>query len=99
MATDETLYLMSHQFAFSQYNSNKPHKYRILCKSLNDASFLFTCKTTPYARKPTNGDRPYYIECTKNCVKYIVNATDKDISLKGQNISTDRQLFGFLNGI
>ena len=41
MTIDETLYPMRHQIAFRQYNPNKPHKYGLLCKSLNDASFPF----------------------------------------------------------
>ena len=91
MTIDETLYLMHHQIAFRQHNANKPHKYWLLCKSLNDASFTFTYKPTPYAGKPTNEDGPYYIDCNKNYVKYLVNTTEKDISQKGQNISTDGQ--------
>ena len=90
MTIDETFYPMRHQIAFRQYNPNRPHKYGLLCKSLNDASFPLTYKATPYAGKPTNGDGPHYIDCTKNYVKYLVNATEKDIRLKGQNIPTDR---------
>lgn len=44
---DETLYLMRHQIAFRQYNPAKPHRYGLLVKSLNDASFLYFYKTTP----------------------------------------------------
>ena len=90
LTIDETLYPMRHQIAFRQYNPNKPHKYGLLSKSLNDASFPFTYKTAPYAGKPTNGDGPYYICSTENYVKYLVNATEHDVSLKGRNISTDR---------
>ena len=90
MTIDEILYPMRHWIAFKQYNPNKPHNYGLLCKSLNDASFPFTYKTTSYAGKSTNGDGPYYIDCTKNYVKYLVNATEKDICLKRWNVSTDR---------
>ena len=64
MNIDETLYLMCYQIAFRQYNPNKPHKYGLLSKFLNDASFPFTYKTTRYAGKPTNVDGLYYIDCT-----------------------------------
>ena len=90
MTIDETLYPMRHQITSRKYNPNNPHKYGLLWKFLNDASFSFTYKTTPYAGKPTNGDGPYYIDCSENYVKYLVNATEKYISLKGQNISTNR---------
>ena len=42
LTVDETLYPMRHQIAFQQYNPNKPHKYGLLCKSLNDSSFPYT---------------------------------------------------------
>ena len=87
---DETLYPMRHQIAFRQYNPNKLHRYGLLVKSLNDAELPFTYKTVPYAGKPEAGDGPYYIDSTENYVKYLVNETEKDISLKGRNISTDR---------
>ena len=41
---DETLYPMRHQIAFQQYNASKPHRYGLLLKSLNDASFSYTYK-------------------------------------------------------
>ena len=90
MIIDVTLHPMHNHIAFRQYKTTKPHKYGLSCKSLNNASFLFRYKTTSYAGKPTNGDGPYYIDCTENYLKYLVNATEKDISLKGQNISTER---------
>ena len=90
LSLDETLYPMRHQTAFRQYNPNKPHKYGLLVKSLNDARVPFTYKAVPYSGKPENGDGPYYIENTEQYVKYLVNETEKDISLHGRNISTDR---------
>ena len=37
LSIDETLYSMRHQINFRQYNLNKPAKYGLLYKSLNDA--------------------------------------------------------------
>ena len=85
-----TLYPMRHQIAFRQYNPNKPHRYGMLIKSLNDSRFPFTYKAAPYASKPEQGDGPYYISATEDYVKYLVNETEKDTSLQGRNISTDR---------
>ena len=66
--SDETLYPMGHQIAFRQYNPNKPRKYGVLLKSLNDARFPYTYKALPYAAKPTAGDGPFYISSSlHNC--------------------------------
>ena len=87
---DETLYLMRHQIAFRQYNPNKPHKYGVLFKSLNEARFPYTFKSVPYAARPTSGDGPYYINSTIDHVKYLVSQTKRQVNLHGRNISTDR---------
>ena len=81
---------MRHQIAFRQYNPNKPHRYGLLVKSLNDARVLFTYKAAPYSSKPKDGNVPYYIDHTENYVKYLVEGFEKDASLLGRNISTDR---------
>ena len=90
MTIDETLYPMRHQIAFRQYNPKKPHKYGLLAKSLNDARFPYTYKAAPYTAKSTSGNGPYYLNTTFSYVKYLVTETDKDTSLKGRCISTDR---------
>ena len=66
---DETLYPMRHQIAFRQYNSRKPHRYRLLWKWLSDARFPYTYKSVPYAAKPQAGDGPHYIKRTIDYVK------------------------------
>ena len=90
LAIDETLYPMRHQIAFRQYNPNKPAKYGLLFKSINDARFPFTYQATVYAGKPESGNGPYYIDKTENYIKYLVTQIEKDISLQGRNISMDR---------
>ena len=47
MLFDETLYPMRHQIAFRQYKPNKPHRYGLLVKSLNDAKVPFIYKAAP----------------------------------------------------
>ena len=81
---------MRHQTAFRQYNPKKPHRYGLLVKSLNDARVPFTYKAAPYSGKPKDGNGPYYIDHTENYVKYLVEEFEKDASLLGRNISTDR---------
>ena len=81
---------MRQQITFQQYNASKPHRYQLLLKSLNDASFPYTYKACPYAGKPENGERPYYINSIKNYVRYLVNQTANDVELQGRNISMDR---------
>ena len=88
LTIDETLCSMHNQISFRQFNPNKPHKYGLLLKTHNDASLPF--KSAPYAGKPPNRDGLYNIDSTKNYLKYLVNATEIDASLKGRNISKDR---------
>lgn len=90
IAIDETLYPMRHQIAFRQYNPNKPAKYGLLFKSINDARFPFTYQATAYAGKPESGNGPYYIDKTENHIKYLITQMEKKISLQGRNISMDR---------
>ena len=88
LSTDETFYPMRHQITFHQYNPAKLHRYGLLVKLLNDASFPYTYKTTPYAGKPVNGNDPYYIGTVENYVKYLANQTETCFT-KGCNISMD----------
>ena len=73
----ETLYSMWHQIAFRQYNPNKPRRYGLLVKSLNDARVPFTYKAAPYSGKPKDRNGPYYIGHTENYVKYLVEEFEK----------------------
>ena len=52
LSIDKTLHPMRQQIVFHQYNSNKPHRYGFLLKSLNDARFPCTYKAVSYAAKP-----------------------------------------------
>ena len=78
-----------HQIAFRQYNPLKPHRYGLLLKSLNEASFPYTYKACPYAGKPEKGEGSYNIDSTDNYVRYLVNQTANDTELQGRNISMD----------
>ena len=89
LSIDETLYAMRHQINFRQYNPNKPAKYGLLYKSLNDARFPFTYQVVPYCGKPVDGDGPYYLNATEDYVKCLVQALPM-INMKGRNISIDR---------
>ena len=90
LSIDETLYPMRHQIAFWQYNPSKPHRYGLLLKSLNDASFAYTYNACSYAGKPEKGEGPHYIDSIENYVRYLVNQTANDVELQGRNISMDR---------
>ena len=86
---DETLYPMQHQVAFRHYNPNKPHRYGLLCKSLNDTRFPYTYKAVPYASKPVAGNGPYYIKNAIDYVKYLVNEVSSQQSIEARTISPD----------
>ena len=62
LAIDGTLYTVRNQISLKQYNPNKPAKYGLLCKSLNDARFPHTYNSLVYAGKPEQGDGPFHIE-------------------------------------
>ena len=88
LSIDEILYPMKHQIGFCQYNPNRPAKYGLLLKSLNDARFSFTYQSIPYCGKPVNGNGPYYLSSTEDYVKKLVESMPKPC-VKGRNISTD----------
>eukprot|EP00112_Aurelia_sp_Birch-Aquarium-sp1_P021632 Seg5874.3 transcript_id=Seg5874.3/GoldUCD/mRNA.D3Y31 product="hypothetical protein" protein_id=Seg5874.3/GoldUCD/D3Y31 len=82
---------MRNQISFKQYNPDKPAKYGMLFKSLNDARFPFTYKSVVYAGKPeVEKDAPYFLSGTENYVKSLILRMEAEVSLKGRNISMDR---------
>ena len=89
LSIDETLYSMRHQINFRYYNPNKPAKYSLLHKSLNDARFAFTYQVIPYCGRPEDGTGPYYLGSTVDYVKSLVNVMPRS-SVKGRNVSMDR---------
>ena len=89
LSIDETLYSICLQINFREYNPNKPAKYGLLYKSLNDAGFASTYQIIPYCGRPEDGTGPYYLSLTEDYVKILVNAMPRT-SAKGGNISMDR---------
>ena len=89
LTIDET-YPIQHRIAFCQYNPNKPHKYGVLIKSLNDAHFPCTYKALPYAAKSAAGDGPFYISSTADYIKNLAIRTKEQVRLDGRNIFMDR---------
>ena len=90
LSIDETLYLMRQQIAFRQYNHNKPHRYGLLLKPLNDARIPYIYKAVLYAAKPKAGHGPYYLQSSIDYIKYLVTEVEADQSITGRTISTDR---------
>ena len=87
LTIDETFYPMRHQIAFHQYSPNKPRKYGVLLKLLNDVRFLHTDKALPYAGKATVGDGPFYISSVVDYIKNLVIRTKEKVRRDGRNIS------------
>ena len=83
LSIDETLYPMRQQIAFHQYNPNKPHRYGLLLKSLNDVRFPYTYKAVSYAAKLKAGDGPYYLKSTIEYFKYLVTEMEADQLITG----------------
>lgn len=80
---------MRHQINFRQYNPNKPAKYGLLYKSLNDARFRFTYQVVAYCEKLVEGTGPYYFSVTEDYVKHLVQSVPVS-SMKGRNISMEQ---------
>ena len=90
LSIDETLYPMRTQVRIKQYKPNKPAKYGLLFKSLNDARFPHTYQSIPYAGKPAAGEGPYYLNKTEDYVKKLVEEAQAKLLIQGRNISMDR---------
>ena len=92
LALDETLYPMRHQIAFRHYIPNKPARYGVLFRSLNDSTYPYTYRCEIYAGKPLDGSGPHYIDppTTDNCVKKIINGVLPYANVRGRNVSMDR---------
>ena len=56
---------------------------------LNNDSFPHTYNTSPRAGKLEKREGPYYINSTQNHVCYLVNQTENNTMLQGQNIQMD----------
>ena len=81
LAIDETFYPMRNQISIKQYNPNKPAKYGLLFRSVNDARFPYTYQSLVYAGKPEQGDGPYYIEGIDMYIKTLVEKTGSKLPL------------------
>ena len=81
---------MRNQIGIKQYNPNKPAKYGLLFKSLNDARYPYTYQSIVYAGKPERGDGPFYTTGNENYIKALVEKARSKLSLEGRNISMDR---------
>ena len=90
LAIDETSDPMRNQISIKQYNPNKPAKYGLLFKSLNDVRFPYTYNSLVYAGKPEQGDGPFYIEGIETYIKTLVEKTGSKLPLQGRNISMGR---------
>ena len=78
---------------FKQYNPSKPAKYGMLYRSLCDSSAQYTYFTLPYAGKPedlNNESNKFYITGSDEYTKYLVENFNRFNSIKGYNISMDR---------
>ena len=79
---------MRQQIVFRQYNPNKPHRYGLLMKSLNDAGFPDTYKAGSYTAKPKAADDPYYLKSTIDYMRYLVAEMKADQPITDQSSLT-----------
>ena len=90
LCIDETLYPMRNQVSIKQFNKNKPAKYGLLFRSLNDSRFPYTYNSIVYAGKPESGTGPYYLSGINEYVQKLVDGVSSVLPLQGRNITTDR---------
>ena len=90
LSLDETLYPMRNKVAFRQYNPDKPAKYGMLFKSINDARICYTYRSVVYAGKPIRMPSAFYVSGTDNDIKELVESLERCVVLDGRNISMDR---------
>ena len=84
----ETLYGMCQPIKFRQHNPNKPVKWGLLYKSLNDAPFLFTYQIILSCRKPVDGNGECYLSAAEDYVKHLVESMPLS-SMQVRNIFMD----------
>ena len=89
MTLDKTLLASKHQLAFVTYNPRKSAKYGVNFKSVNDARFPYTYRTSVYAGKPQNGAGPFYVQGTDNLVKDLVTSVHNQSNCRGKNFTMD----------
>ena len=89
LSLDETLYPMRIHVGFKQYNPDKPAKYGMLFKSLNDAWHCYTYRSFVYAGKPKKTPA-FYVSGTENYIKVLADCLSECVDLDGRNISMDR---------
>ena len=74
LSLDEIFYPMRNHIGFKQYNPDKPAKYGMLFKYLNDAGHCFTYRSLVYAGKPKKTPSPYYVSGTENYIRELMDS-------------------------
>ena len=88
-AVDECLYACRNQLGFKTYNPNKPAKYGINIKCLNEVRCAYTHRSEVFAGKPVEqGHTPYYIPNTEGITMRLFEQYGWR-KLKGRNITMD----------
>ena len=88
-AIDKCLQAMRNRIGFKTYNPNKPAKYGINIKCLNEVRMAYTHRSEVFAGKPEiQGQTPYYNPSTEAVTLRLFDTYGWD-KLKGRNISLD----------
>ena len=86
---DECLYALRNPLTFKVYNPNKPGKYGINIKCLNEVLFAYTYRSEPFAGKPENVVGARYYEPTTLGVTLRLLQGYGWRKLEGGNLTTD----------
>ena len=86
---DECLYACRNQIGFKTFNPNKPSKYGINIKCLNEVSFPYTYRSEVFAGKPDNlVGAQYYTPTTQGVTVRLLEKVGWR-KLQGSNLTTD----------
>ena len=87
LSLDDTLYPMSKQISFKQFNLSKSATYGMLYKSINACSYPFTFSTVVYPAMLKAEPTSYYGPGTSQTVKYLIQNFECHTNLVGRNIT------------
>lgn len=90
LCIDETLYGTRVGISFKQYNANKPSKYGLLLKSINEVRVPYTHYSIAYAGKPPAGDGPFHFSSVFDQVKLLIDSLSSKVDIEGRTVIMDR---------
>ena len=83
------MYACRNQVAFRQYNPNKPARYGLLFKCLNEVRVPYTHRSEAYAGKPAVEGGGYHFPTVEEITLRLVDKVREQQDLQGRNLTFD----------